>query len=223
MRPGHTPRSYQAPRDREQQKAYENQPRHDMNASLHASGNRDEAWLLVRPRKIGLGAPWCGPAPIAERTPGGLGVDPSLDRAAVTVPATTLERDGVCMIEVESFERAADADSALGSEVRSQPSTIVRVTGEHVDSKCYLGAMKPGQSPVHRACAALCLAGGIPAGVVTAGAEGGAGQARLYIVTGKLPKNGAGLVGEQVLARGVLERFGAIHILVVDDWGVERR
>jgi len=53
--------------------------------------------------------------------------------------------------------------------------------------------------------------------------DAAAAAARLYIVTGKLPKNGAGLVGEQVLARGVLERFGAIHILVVDDGGVERR
>jgi hypothetical protein len=38
----------------------------------------------------------------------------------------------------------------------------VAVTGEIVDSKCYLGVMNPGQGKVHRDCAARCLSGGIP-------------------------------------------------------------
>ena len=38
----------------------------------------------------------------------------------------------------------------------------VTLTGEIVDSKCYLGVMNPGQGKVHRDCAARCLSGGIP-------------------------------------------------------------
>jgi hypothetical protein len=38
----------------------------------------------------------------------------------------------------------------------------VTVTGEIVDSKCYLGVMNPGSGKVHRDCAARCLSGGIP-------------------------------------------------------------
>lgn len=38
----------------------------------------------------------------------------------------------------------------------------VTVTGEIVDSKCYLGVMNPGQGKVHRDCAARCLSGGVP-------------------------------------------------------------
>jgi hypothetical protein len=34
--------------------------------------------------------------------------------------------------------------------------------GEMVDSKCYLGAMRPGQGKTHKLCANLCLIGGIP-------------------------------------------------------------
>ncbi len=37
-----------------------------------------------------------------------------------------------------------------------------RLRGEIIDSKCYLGAMRPGQGKVHKACAGLCLMGGIP-------------------------------------------------------------
>src|SRR6185436_14260154 len=38
----------------------------------------------------------------------------------------------------------------------------VSLTGEIVDSKCYLGVMNPGQGKVHRNCAARCISGGIP-------------------------------------------------------------
>jgi hypothetical protein len=36
------------------------------------------------------------------------------------------------------------------------------LTGEIVDSKCYLGVMNPGNGKVHRDCASRCLSGGIP-------------------------------------------------------------
>jgi hypothetical protein len=36
------------------------------------------------------------------------------------------------------------------------------MTGEIVDSKCYLGVMNPGRGKVHRDCAARCLSGGVP-------------------------------------------------------------
>jgi hypothetical protein len=36
------------------------------------------------------------------------------------------------------------------------------LTGEIVDSKCYLGVMNPGSGKVHRECAVRCLSGGIP-------------------------------------------------------------
>jgi len=37
------------------------------------------------------------------------------------------------------------------------------LTGEILDSKCYPGIMKPGQSKTHRACAIRCISGGVPA------------------------------------------------------------
>ena len=57
--------------------------------------------------------------------------------------------------------RDADADAPF------QPTPEVplgrhRLRGEIIDSKCFLGAMRPGQGKVHKACATLCLMGGIP-------------------------------------------------------------
>jgi len=37
------------------------------------------------------------------------------------------------------------------------------LSGEIVDSKCYPGVMKPGQSKTHRSCAIRCISGGVPA------------------------------------------------------------
>ena len=47
---------------------------------------------------------------------------------------------------------------------RPAPENLGRqtLTGEIVDSKCYLGVMNPGQLAPHRACAVRCISGGIP-------------------------------------------------------------
>ena len=70
-------------------------------------------------------------------------------------------RDGQTMLEVEPGSTSKTAMSAAEpQEVRDiGPLTV---TGEIVDSKCYLGVMNPGNGKVHRDCASRCLSGGIP-------------------------------------------------------------
>jgi len=48
------------------------------------------------------------------------------------------------------------------TQFQKQKLAEVTLDGEILDSKCFLGAMKPGYGKVHRACASLCLRGGIP-------------------------------------------------------------
>lgn len=38
----------------------------------------------------------------------------------------------------------------------------VSLAGEILDSKCWFGAMRPSEGKVHKACASLCIRGGIP-------------------------------------------------------------
>src|SRR6266581_3929308 len=70
-------------------------------------------------------------------------------------------RDGQTMLEVEPSSISKTAmPAAEPPEVRDiGPLTV---TGEIVDSKCYLGVMNPGSGKVHRDCASRCLSGGIP-------------------------------------------------------------
>jgi hypothetical protein len=41
--------------------------------------------------------------------------------------------------------------------------------GEIADSKCWAGAMNPGEGKAHKGCGSLCLLGAIPALFITAG------------------------------------------------------
>ena len=58
---------------------------------------------------------------------------------------------------------ASPAPDAATDVIRVHEQTLL---GEIVDTKCYLGAMKPGRGKPHRACASLCIRGGIPAALL---------------------------------------------------------
>jgi hypothetical protein len=70
------------------------------------------------------------------------------------------------MIEVrpESIKTLETLDHKLATLGSSEQVDLGHQTlsGEIVDSKCYLGVMNPGQLTPHRACAVRCISGGIP-------------------------------------------------------------
>lgn len=98
------------------------------------------------------------------------------------------------------------------------------VTGEIVDTKCYLGVMNPGQGKVHRDCAARCLAGGIPPGLLTWDA---AGKSRLYILTGPgseaIGRQLVGFAGERVTLSGELVESGSLSYFRINPRQIQRK
>ena len=67
-------------------------------------------------------------------------------------------------VEIAGAEPGADpAPDAATNVIRVHGHTLL---GEIVDTKCYLGAMKPGRGKPHRDCASLCIRGGIPAALL---------------------------------------------------------
>ena len=66
---------------------------------------------------------------------------------------------------------SAPLDSAAAIQATARDLGPVTVSGEIVDSKCYLGVMNPGKGKVHRDCASRCLSGGIPPIFVTSNGE----------------------------------------------------
>ncbi len=89
-----------------------------------------------------------------------------LDGQRVKLQGALLYRDDQTMVEIKSGTVAAvgakpgeKANSGFAADGDLGVKTFV---GEIVDSKCFLGIMKPGNSKPHRACATRCIAGGVP-------------------------------------------------------------
>lgn len=103
----------------------------------------------------------------------------TLQGKLVAASGWTLDRGGQRMIELEPEVGALAAAlteaerSAVVTAPKAEALGVVTLRGEIVDSKCYLGAMKPGDQKTHKACATLCIRGGIPPVLVERMAGGG--------------------------------------------------
>lgn len=63
--------------------------------------------------------------------------------------------------------RAVTPPANAAQPGKSIPLGRWRLTGEICDGKCFAGAMKPGSGLAHKACANLCITGGVPPVFVT--------------------------------------------------------
>ncbi|MCA9695849.1 MAG: hypothetical protein KC636_40100 [Myxococcales bacterium] len=81
---------------------------------------------------------------------------------------TVISQGGVTMIEISDADSFTAFGEATRGEQRPPPVELGEVTlvGELVDTKCYLGVMRPGFGKVHRGCATRCLSGGVPPGLL---------------------------------------------------------
>ena len=93
----------------------------------------------------------------------------------------------------------------------------MRLAGEIVDGKCYLGVMNPGEGKVHRDCAARCIAGGAPPLLAVAG---GPPRGRLVSLAGSrgesIHAQVLDFVAEPVTIEGELIRHGDHYSLYAD-------
>jgi len=95
------------------------------------------------------------------------------DGSRAQVRGYLLSRDGSSMLELASTPDAIQrVESAIAPRPTPVLGTPVTLQGEIVDSKCYLGAMKPGEGKTHKACAALCIKGGVPPMLIACDAAG---------------------------------------------------
>ena len=87
----------------------------------------------------------------------------TLDGQVVRASGVMLARGDLAMLQV-----AGGASDFIVAEGRQPAARKVlplgrwRLIGEICDGKCYTGAMRPGRGLAHKACANLCLIGGVP-------------------------------------------------------------
>lgn len=139
-----------------------------------------------------------------------------LDGRGAVLKGTLLHRGEGRMIELDDAEDAA----AESPSAAAAPPTIAlgRVTlrGEIVDSKCFLGAMKPGHGRPHKECATLCISGGIPPSLIYRAPDGTTGSCLLLDASGgPLGEAAYPFIADPVEVTGELEEQGGIQRLKV--------
>ncbi|HVS64817.1 MAG TPA: hypothetical protein VMT85_15080 [Thermoanaerobaculia bacterium] len=177
------------------------------SASAPGGSPPSSSMLLVDPGKHGA----------LERVGG-------LDGTRVEATGTLAARPDLAVFELAADPRPLPtpieepiADPIAGAGEEPAPGRRVTLRGEIVDSKCFAGVMKPGRDEVHRACAALCIRGGIPPAFV---ADAGSDGVEVYLL---VDADGAPLgerispwVGQPVEVEGVAQPRGDLVLLRAD-------
>lgn len=144
----------------------------------------------------------------------------AVDRWTV-LEGTLAFRGGHALIEVVPgyVEPVAPVDTVGARHARGRMVELGEhyLEGEIVGAKCHLGVMNPGSGIVHRACAALCLRGGVPPLLAVRRTDG---VVENVVVTGPagqaVGRRLAQLAGVPVAATGHLVQQGPTTFLRVD-------
>ncbi|MEL6979548.1 MAG: hypothetical protein AAGM38_12830 [Pseudomonadota bacterium] len=86
----------------------------------------------------------------------------ALDGQVVSAQGFYARRAGHEMLQVQGGGRIQPQEGAAAFETPVEPLGRWRLSGEICDGKCYLGVMRPGVGLAHKACANLCIRGGVP-------------------------------------------------------------
>ena len=136
-----------------------------------------------------------------------------LDKENIALRGSLIYLDGQNMIEVIKGSikvQAGHASVPLYLEDLGETTAV----GEIVDSKCYLGAMNPGDSHIHRSCAIRCISGGIPPLFVIHNREGRRVYMLLEGADGRsVNKEVLDWIAQPVEITGKLSRYGNLLIL----------
>jgi hypothetical protein len=139
------------------------------------------------------------------------------DGAAVRIQGYEIERAAVGMIELAATSVAAAAGAPTIAAPPIEVHGRATLDGEIVDSKCWLGVMRPGEGHIHKACASLCIRGGIPPMFVTRAAEGP--QVMLLTLFDGRPVPPDAIleyIADPVRLSGVVEKRGDIYLFKAD-------
>ncbi len=144
-----------------------------------------------------------------------------------TAEGLLLQRGTVQMLQLRGGRNGLKAAAAEAGAVApvipdAEPLGRWRLAGEICDGKCYAGIMRPGDGLAHKACANLCIVGGIPPIFVSsqpverheylllAGPDGGA-----------LPEALLTWTARYITLEGEIERRGDLLVFRVDPDSIE--
>lgn len=177
---------------------YQHGPVPHLRVARPGEGAGESRWLVVAPGKHGADPAWA-----------------VLDGRRVELRGSLVFRAEGTLVEIASGSLRDLGPAPVAGT--GQPLGTVTLSGEIVDSKCWLGVMNPGNLRTHRACARLCVGGGIPPLLVVRTPGAGTHQAVLVGPAGEAVNDAVlDLIALPVELRGELERHDDLFVLRID-------
>jgi len=158
------------------------------------------------------GDPW--PLLVAQGKHGADDLVAGLDGQHVSLTGTRILRGGRMVIELAASPVIDSASAVVHHVDEAATGERLELTGEVVDSKCFMGVMVPGDGKTHRDCAALCLRGGISPALLV---RDQAGASALVLLAGdhgeQLGPRLSQFAGDTVDVTGLVERVGGWPVM----------
>lgn len=136
------------------------------------------------------------------------------DAMAVAASGALIQRKDRQMLEAPPFldKWLKPVEIEFAPEI-ANPSPVslggARLGGAIMDSKCFFGVMRPGRGKTHKACASLCIRGGVPPSFWVRTRDG---RESVMLMTdadgGPMPMDILPLVADPVEAEGEIVRVG---------------
>ncbi|MHA7873275.1 MAG: hypothetical protein ACX939_13075, partial [Hyphococcus sp.] len=140
----------------------------------------------------------------------------------VTASGVLIQRKERQMLEVPPFAEKWLAPALIdmpGAVAQPQPESLgaARLAGAIMDSKCFFGVMRPGRGKTHKACASLCIRGGIPPSFWARDKNGRESVLLMTDANGNaMPMDILPLVADPVAVEGEIVRVGDLLQLRAD-------
>ncbi|MEM7472240.1 MAG: hypothetical protein AAF340_12890 [Pseudomonadota bacterium] len=140
-----------------------------------------------------------------------------LEGQLAQVSGIVLERGDLNMLQLRGGRNGLQAAEGDAPAQETQPLGRWKLAGEICDGKCLAGAMRPGRGLAHKACANLCLIGGVPPVFVSTQPVDGD---EFLLITGPdgsaLPSAVYDYVAQFVSVEGEVERRGDLLVFAID-------
>ena len=148
----------------------------------------------------------------------------SVDKRAIPLEGKLAKVSGVVLqrgeLNMLQLRGGRNGISAVEGDAPEQPREALgrwKLAGEICDGKCLAGAMRPGRGLAHKACANLCLIGGVPPVFVSSQPVKGSD---FMLITGPdgqaLPKSAYDHVAQFISLEGEVERRGNLLVFQMD-------
>jgi hypothetical protein len=145
------------------------------------------------------------------------------DNQWVSISGFAIARGDWSMLELSPESEFSISENQTSVDFKPNPMGDIVLKGEIIDSKCFLGVMKPGSGKAHRACAAMCLRGGMPPMFVVTNPEGEKfGYMLMHANGDSASLDLAQDVGLPVTLKGALERRGDMLYIRYDATSITR-